>query len=437
MGPAAALRRRWSGTLVVHHFTVGAEKGLSHESSRSSWPGFRSATSLPDHSLARGRVGGGRRSPLGGRGPGPAGQLQSGRHAELRHSQRRAIPHDDRPGPQPFGQQRPAAPAGPTPGSDPAPQRHSLRRLVSTDVFSETFSALGTTATLVVTEPTALPRSRRILDEVLADIDRSCSRFRADSDLSRVNDAGGQPVTVSPTLIDAVDVALRAARLTDGDVDPTIGKALRLLGYDRDFATVAATGGPLSYVAERVPGWWTVDVDHTAGTVRVPDGVQLDLGATAKALAADRAAAAIAQDPGGGVLVSLGGDVAVAGPAPNAGWAVLVTDDHAAGPDAPGETVAIRTGGMATSSTAVRRWRRGDDAVHHIVDPATSRAADAVWRTVTVVAASCVDANIATTSAMVRGETAIDWLTGLTLAARLVRPDGTVVRIGDWPEPTP
>ena len=306
---------------------------------------------------------------------------------------------------------------------------------MSTDVFSETFSALGTTATLVVTEPAALPRSRRILDEILADIDRSCSRFRADSDLSRVNDAGGQPVTVSPTLIDAVDVALRAARLTDGDVDPTIGKALRLLGYDRDFATVAATGGPLSYVAERVPGWWTVDVDHTAGTVRVPDGVQLDLGATAKALAADRAAAAIAQDPGGGALVSLGGDVAVAGPAPDAGWAVLVTDDHAAGPDAPGETVAIRTGGMATSSTAVRRWRRGDNAVHHIVDPATSHAADAVWRTVTVVAASCVDANIATTSAMVRGETAIDWLSALTLAARLVRPDGTVVRIGDWPDP--
>jgi FAD:protein FMN transferase len=306
---------------------------------------------------------------------------------------------------------------------------------VSADVFSETFSALGTTATLVVTEPTALPRSRTILDEVLADIDRSCSRFRADSDLSRVNDAGGQPVTVGPTLIDAIDVALRAARLTDGDVDPTIGKALRLLGYDRDFATVAATGGPLSYVAERVPGWWTVDVDHTAGTVRVPDGVQLDLGATAKALAADRAAAAIARDPGGGVLVSLGGDVAVAGPAPDVGWAVLVTDDHAAGPDAPGETVAIRSGGMATSSTAVRRWRRGDDAVHHIVDPATSHAADAVWRTVTVVAASCVDANIATTSAMVRGEAALDWLSGLTLAARLVRPDGTVVRIGDWPEP--
>jgi FAD:protein FMN transferase len=307
---------------------------------------------------------------------------------------------------------------------------------VSTDVFSETFSALGTTAALVVTERAALPRARTLLDDVLADVDRSCSRFRADSDLTRVNDAGGQPVTVGPTLLDAIDVALRAARLTDGDVDPTIGRALRHLGYDRDFATVAATGGPLSYIVERVPGWWTVEADRTAGTVRVPDGVQLDLGATAKALAADRAATAIAQELGCGVLVSLGGDLAVAGPAPAPGWAVLVTDDHAAGPDAPGETVAIRAGGMATSSTAVRRWHRGDDAVHHIVDPATSQPADRVWRTVTVVAGSCVDANIATTSTMVRGETAIDWLSGLTLAARLVRPDGTVVRIGDWPEPT-
>ncbi len=306
---------------------------------------------------------------------------------------------------------------------------------MSADVWSETFPALGTTATLVVTELAALPRARAILEDVLADVDRSCSRFRADSDLTRVNDGHGQPVTVGTTLIDAIEVALRAARLTDGDVDPTIGNALRLLGYDRDFATVAATGGSLSYRVERVPGWWTVDVDHAAGTVRVPDGVQLDLGATAKALAADRAAGRIANDTACGALVSLGGDVAAAGSGPEAGWAVLVTDDHAAGPDAPGETVAIRGGGMATSSTAVRRWRRGDDDLHHIVDPTTGQAADAVWRTVTVVAASCVDANIATTATVVRGEAAIDWLAALNLSARLVRPDGTVLRIGDWPEP--
>lgn len=308
---------------------------------------------------------------------------------------------------------------------------------MSADVCSETFSALGTTATLVVTDSTARPLARAALDDVLAAIDRSCSRFRADSDLERVNAAGGDAVTVSPTLIEAIDVALRAARLTDGDVDPTIGTALRLLGYDRDFATVAATGAPLSYVVERVPGWWTIEVDRAAGTVRIPEGVHLDLGATAKAFAADRGAARIAAQLDCGVLVSLGGDVAVAGPAPEPGWAVLVTDDHAAGPDAPGETVAIRAGGMATSSTAVRRWDRGGEAVHHIVDPATSRAAPAVWRTVTVVAASCVDANIATTAAIVRGESAVDWLAGLGLAARLVRPDGTVLQVGDWPDPVP
>jgi FAD:protein FMN transferase len=306
---------------------------------------------------------------------------------------------------------------------------------VSPDVFSETFSALGTTATVVVTDGTALPRARAILDGVLTDIDQACSRFRSDSDLSRVNEAGGRPVTVAPTLLDAVDVALRAARITGGDVDPTIGHALRVLGYDRDFATVAATGGPLSCVVERVPGWWSIEVDRIEGTLRVPDGVELDLGATAKALAADRAAAGIADELGCAVLVSLGGDIAVAGPAPDAGWPVLVTDDHTPEADVAGEAVAIREGGMATSSTAVRRWRRGDDDVHHIVDPTTGRAAVPIWRTVTVVAATCVDANIATTAAVVRGDAAVEWLTGLSLAARLVRADGSVVRIGDWPEP--
>ena len=306
---------------------------------------------------------------------------------------------------------------------------------MSRDLCPETFSALGTTATLVVTDSTARSAARAFLDEVLVDIDRSCSRFRADSDLERVNAAGGEPITVGATLIDAIEVALRAARLTDGDVDPTIGTALRLLGYDRDFATVAATGASLSYVVERVPGWWTIDVDRDAGTVRIPDGVRVDLGATAKAFAADRAAVGIAGAVGCGALVSLGGDVAVAGPAPDGGWPVLVTDDHAAGPDAPGETIAIRAGGLATSSTAVRRWQRGDETVHHIVDPTTSQAAPAVWRTVSAVAGTCVDANIATTAAIVRGKSALDWLTGLGLAARLVRPDGTVERVGDWPEP--
>jgi thiamine biosynthesis lipoprotein len=308
---------------------------------------------------------------------------------------------------------------------------------VTGSLQAETFPALGTTATLVVDGDAGRAAARARLEEVLDTVDRACSRFRSDSELSGVNRAAGRPVPVGPVLLAAVDVALRAARLTDGDVDPTVGTAVRVLGYDRDFASVAAEGGPLTCRIERAAGWRHVRVDRDAGTMQVPAGVELDLGATAKAYAADWAASTIADATGAGVLVALGGDVAVAGPAPRAGWPVRVTDDHAAPPDAPGETIAITIGGVATSSTTVRRWRRGGDALHHIVDPATGRSAAGPWRTVSVAASTCVDANIASTAAVVRGDAAPGWLTGLGLAARLVRVDGDVLRVGGWPAPDP
>jgi thiamine biosynthesis lipoprotein ApbE len=302
---------------------------------------------------------------------------------------------------------------------------------------STSFPALGTTATLAVTRPAAFEPARVELEALLAAVDKSCSRFRSDSELIRVNRGAGHPVRVGSMLLDALDVALRAARLTAGDVDPTVGRAMRVLGYDRDFTEVVATGAPLTCVVERIPGWHTIQVDRIASTVQVPTGVELDLGATAKAFAADRAAATIAEVMDGGVLVSLGGDVAVAGTPPADGWPVRVTDDHSAGPDAPGETVAIEAGGLATSSTAVRRWRRGDEQLHHIIDPAAGRPARSPWRTVSVVAETCVDANIASTAAIVRGETAPSWLAELGFAARLVGSDGDVVRIGGWPAVVP
>ena len=149
--------------------------------------------------------------------------------------------------------------------------------------------------------------------EELEHVEQACSRFRDNSDLSRVNADGGKAVTVDPTLIEAVEIALHAARVTDGRVDPTIGRALRLLGYDRDFGALDRSGPPVALLAERVPGWECVVVDRTRSTVRVPPGVLLDLGATAKAFAADRAAARVAATLDIGVLVSLGGDIAIRG----------------------------------------------------------------------------------------------------------------------------
>ncbi len=292
------------------------------------------------------------------------------------------------------------------------------------------WTALGSTAAVVVTDARALPAARAAVTAELAAIDLACSRFRADSELARIGAARGDWVAVSPLLAEAVAVALRAATLTDGAVDPTVGEALVLAGYDRDFAAGLRAADRRVPLVRAVPGWRIIGTDAT-GRVRVPRGVRLDLGATAKALASDRAARAAARDAdGAGVLVNLGGDIAVAGAPPPGGWAVRITDDHRAAPDAPGQSVTIAAGGLATSSTTVRRW--GEDA-HHLIDPATGRPALSPWRTVSVAAATCVDANIASTAAIVRGADAIEWLSKRRLPARLVAHDGGVVAIGGWP----
>ena len=189
------------------------------------------------------------------------------------------------------------------------------------------FQAFGSTAVVGVTDLRRMAAARAAVTEVVEAFDLACSRFRDDSELSMVNAADGEAVPVSPLLIEAVAASLRAARLTDGDVDPTVGEALMALGYDRDYALVGAAEPPRIQIVA-VPGWRTIKLDAEAGTIRLARGVRLDLGATAKALAADRAAEAARRAAGCGVLVSFGGDIAVSGPPPNGGWRVRVTDDH-------------------------------------------------------------------------------------------------------------
>jgi thiamine biosynthesis lipoprotein ApbE len=330
-----------------------------------------------------------------------------------------------------------------------------------------TWEALGTSVVLRLTDPTALAVARATVERELDAIDRACSRFRADSELSQVNRAGGRPTRISPLLMEALTVALRGAELTGGDVDPTLGRALELAGYDRDLLLLTPPHGeppphrtpeahdtPEEYgelhpqgtrdrrdepgrhgaIAARViAGWRSVILDHAQSTVRVPNPIRLDLGASAKAWAADRAADRAAQASGCGVLVSIGGDIATCGEAPAGGWRVRVTDDHRSDPSAPGQTVSILSGGLATSSTAVRRWSHGGHTMHHIIDPATQAPAGTVWRTVSVAAACCADANIATTAALVRSRRATPWLEQLGLPARLLDREGKVTTVGSWP----
>jgi thiamine biosynthesis lipoprotein ApbE len=315
----------------------------------------------------------------------------------------------------------------------PAP---ALQAAKSEHLRQTSWNAIGTEIRLIVTDGTQLGSATAMLTEDLAALDTACSRFRPDSELMQVDASAGQPIRVSPLLAGAVRAALRGARLSDGDVDPTLARAMESLGYDRDFASVPTEGGRLRVTVRHTPQWRQIKLDEATGMLTVPVGARLDLGATAKAWAADRSAERIARVLGCGVLVSLGGDIAVAGAVPDGGWSIRVQDvtgDPFTSAEGPVGTIAIRAGGLATSSTTSRRWQRGGNVLHHILDPRTGHPADSGWRTVSVAAGSALDANIASTAAIIRGDGAVGWLARLGLPARLVAVDGSVTTVAGWP----
>jgi thiamine biosynthesis lipoprotein len=304
-------------------------------------------------------------------------------------------------------------------------------------------AALGTSARVVVWPPGNLDPACAAVDDVLAALDRQASRFRPDSELSWLHNAStgagdGGTFLLSDGLAEAVGVALAAARWTGGLTDPTVGDALVSLGYDRDFAAIGEDGEPPG-AAVPAPGWQLVRLDGPL--LRLPRGIRLDLGATAKGLGADRAVRAAMSATGqhGGALVSLGGDIAVAGTPPLDGWPVTVAEepdrDGALCGQLGGQLIRLPAGAVATSSVTIRRWRRGGAVLHHIVDPRTGRPADGPWRTATVAAATCADANAASTAAIVAGAGAEDWLVAAGLPAQLTGHDGRVRDLNGWPGP--
>jgi thiamine biosynthesis lipoprotein len=271
-----------------------------------------------------------------------------------------------------------------------------------------------------------------ILRRELERIDRVASRFRPDSELSRLNALAGRCAEVSPDLLEAVSVALAMSEATGGLVDPTVGRAMTDLGYDRDFDEVRDGRDGILPSPGPVPGWRSITLERANSRVGLPPNTALDLGATAKALAADRAADEVARQLGCGVLVSLGGDAAVAGPAPTEGFPIAIADTCIS--PSRHEVVAITSGGLASSGIGMRQWRFGPSLVHHIVDPQTGLPAATCWKTVSATAASCVEANAATTAAVVMGASAPEWLARRGIPARLVALDGRIVRTPGWPD---
>jgi thiamine biosynthesis lipoprotein len=295
------------------------------------------------------------------------------------------------------------------------------------------FVTLGMTCSVLTVDPGVADVAEAYLRDELGRLDRACSRFRADSELAGVERAGGRAVEISPLLSELVAASLDAAAFTDGLVDPTVAAALDRLGYDRDFAEVAPDGPAPTAPPVPAPGWSRVELDRGARRLRLPPGVRLDLGASAKAFAADRAARLLADGLRSGVLVNLAGDLAVAGEPPRDGWPVGIAAAASLDPRRAEVVVAVRAGALASSGVEVRAWRRGGARLHHIIDPRTGESAAASWSLVSVTAASCLVANAAATASIILGDAASAWLARRGLAARLVDHAGRVELVGGWP----
>jgi FAD:protein FMN transferase len=294
------------------------------------------------------------------------------------------------------------------------------------------FDALGTYAFLAVRRPGGLADAVRLAKRVLADIDATCSRFRDDSDLARANRNAGRWVEVDPMLIAAVETACDAAKQSGGLVHPLLGRPMVQLGYDRTFAQLSERDDTIQFPwtdpGPSLDSWQEIGIDHT-GAIRVPDGTALDLGSVGKAWASDMIAAGIEQQLGLPAIVSLGGDIRVACPDWEP-WHVAISERPG---DSTESMIGLVCGGLATSSTQVRRWKRGGAVRHHLLDPRTGRPASEVWRTVTAIGSTCTAANTASTASIVLGHEATDWLHDLDVTARLVDTHGNVTRTGNWP----
>jgi thiamine biosynthesis lipoprotein len=263
------------------------------------------------------------------------------------------------------------------------------------------FASMGCEIVVGGAEPSELPA----IEELFAGRDRRFSRFRADSELNRVNASDG-PALVSEEFAAALSVALDSAAATDGLVDPTLGASVVACGYDRDFAELDARAARLSTARTSRGRWQTIRL--TGRLVSRPRDVRLDLNGVVKALTVDDALDCIAGDG----FVSAGGDLATRGPV------------NVAVPG--GDVVQVLEGGVATSGSVRRRWMRDGVEQHHLIDPRTGLPSRSPWTHVTVVGASCLAADVCAKAAFLLGEDGPDWLDAHALPGRFASADGVV-----------
>ncbi len=288
------------------------------------------------------------------------------------------------------------------------------------------WQAWGTYVRLATIPESDLAAAERLTKAAMAEIEFAISRFRPDSELMKANQKSGTPTEISALFRAALAVALEAARVTDGLVNPTLGRALTAAGYDRDFALISGgQSDPASLAPIQPQAWRQIELKSS---LLLPPGCTLDLGATGKAWAADLITLAIKRQIGADACLSLGGDVAVSG---QTEWPIVVSElleDLTVS-----SNVLLSFGGMATSTTRGRRWLRVGREQHHILDPRTNQPSSGPWRTATTIAHTCAAANTAATAAIILGDQAWDWLLERQIPARLVDQHGKIRFTPQWP----
>jgi thiamine biosynthesis lipoprotein len=305
--------------------------------------------------------------------------------------------------------------------------------VAATEAWTDTsFPAMGSRArVLAYGGPADLADRARAR---LLELEARWSRFVAASELSRLNAAQGAPVVVSADTFDVIQLAIAAWRETEGRFDPTVIDALEAAGYDRTFADVPPAAAARAARPARVPGCGGIRLDRIVRSVRLPSGVRLDLGGIGKGRAADLIAAELLDAGAAGVCVDLGGDLRLAGGAPQpAGWRVQLDPSLA-----PARSLLVAAGGVATSTRVRRHWSRGDEDRHHLIDPGSGRPAWTGLRAVTVVADTTAWAEILAKAAFVAGpEAGSELLAAHGVTGLLVRDDGQVEALPGLAELTP
>jgi FAD:protein FMN transferase len=285
---------------------------------------------------------------------------------------------------------------------------------------------MGTTVRTIV--PEQRPDAAEVVESVVGDWERALSRFRPDSELSRLNACAGRAVSVSPMLFEVTKQALAAARSTGGIFDPSLLRQLLLTGYRTTFEEIPDTAPALTIAPPPGGGWRRVRLDVGARTIRLPIDVELDFGGIAKGMAVDAALLALRDFGVPTALVSAGGDLAVLGTPRNAeGWAVELE----AGDD--WFPITLHRGAAATSSVTRRRWRQGDEERHHLLDPRTGLPSHSALRSVSAVAADCRQAEVAAKVALILGpEAGRRFIEQRGMSALFVDQHGETELVGPW-----